>query len=146
MLSRLPIKGGTDEVLQIKIEGPLSSLDIENETLKDPVLSKVLDLTKRGWPSHVNEERFKPFSAKRQELLLSKNCICLGNRIIIPLKLQSEVLHLLHEGHPGIVRMKMLTRAYVYWPNINQNIENVIKNCIECQVLQNVPRSKDLLS
>jgi len=58
MLSRLSVNKSDDEVLQIKIEEPLFSLDIEREILKDPVLSKVLDLTKRRchMPSHINNE------------------------------------------------------------------------------------------
>lgn len=66
---------------------------------KDPILSKVLDLTKRGWPNHMNNEELKPFFARRQELSVSENCVCFGNRIVNPHKLRAEVLRLLHEGH-----------------------------------------------
>lgn len=147
MLSRLPTTEGTnDEILQIEIAEPLSNLDIARETVKDPTLSKVLDLVKRGWPSHISDETIKPFFAKRMELSISGDCVCFGNRVVIPVKLRAEVLRLLHEGHPGIVRMKMLARAYVFWPNMNQDIEEEVKRCAECQLLQNTPKSKDLMS
>lgn len=147
MLSRLPRKESTnDEILQIEIAEPLSSLNIERETLRNPILSKVLYLIKREWPNHMSDEGLKPFFAKRLELSLSRGCVCFGNRVIIPLKLRAEVLRLLHEGHLDMVRMKVLARAYVFWPNINQDIEEVVKSSTECQLLQNVPKSKDLLS
>lgn len=147
MLSRLPMKESTnDKILQIEVADPLSSLDIERETLRDSVLTKVLDLTKQGWSDHMNNEGLKLFFAKRFKLLLSRNCVCFGNRIIIPLRLRADVLRLLHEGHPGTVRMKMLARAHAFWPNMNQDVENVVESCTECQLLQNIPKSRDLLS
>ncbi|XP_029672376.1 uncharacterized protein K02A2.6-like, partial [Formica exsecta] len=45
-----------------------------------------------------------------------------------------------------MVQMKMLARSHVFWPNMNQDIEDVLKICTVCQLLQNVPRLKDLLS
>lgn len=41
--------------------------------------------------------------------------------------------------------MKMLARAHVYWPKINEHIEELIKGCSTCQITQNVPRNKDIL-
>jgi len=60
MLSRLSVNERTeDKVLQIRIEEPLFSLDIKWETLKS--FSKVSDLTKRGWLSHMNNEKLQPY-------------------------------------------------------------------------------------
>lgn len=88
MLTRLPLKKSTeDSILQITIPEPLSSLDIEVETKKDPVLSMVVSYTKRGWPTHVKDERLKPFFAKRNELSLNGNCIYYADRVVIPKKL-----------------------------------------------------------
>ena len=38
----------------------------------------------------------------------------------------------LHQGHVGIVKMKNVARSYVWWPYIDQNIENRARNCDEC--------------
>ena len=43
------------------------------------------------------------------------------------------VLRLLHEGHPGIIRMKSLTRSVVWWPGIDSAIEEAVKTCLSCQ-------------
>ncbi|KHJ86448.1 hypothetical protein OESDEN_13806 [Oesophagostomum dentatum] len=47
--------------------------------------------------------------------------------------LQELVLKQLHEGHPGMTRMKVLDRRYVNWTNINQDIEETVRNCCNFQ-------------
>jgi hypothetical protein len=34
------------------------------------------------------------------------------------------VVEELHETHPGICKMKSLTRSYVWWPNMDNDLEN----------------------
>ena len=36
-------------------------------------------------------------------------------------------------GHPGMARMKSLARSYMWWPRLDKDIENKVKNCEECQ-------------
>lgn len=37
-----------------------------------------------------------------------------------------------HRGHPGIVRMKAIARSYIYWPQIDKDIEDYVKRCSPC--------------
>lgn len=37
--------------------------------------------------------------------------------------------HLMHDQHPGITRMKLLARSYVWWPGIEQAIEKTVSPC-----------------
>ena len=39
--------------------------------------------------------------------------------MVIPEKLRDQVMQELHEGHIGMVRMKMLSRAFVWWPELD---------------------------
>lgn len=55
-----------------------------------------------------------------------------GTRVIISLQLRGPVLQELHESHPEIVKMKMLTRSYVWWPALDADAENAVKGCIVC--------------
>ena len=45
----------------------------------------------------------------------------------------------LHEGHPGMARMKALARMYVWWPGIVDDIEKTVRQCTECQLQQLTP-------
>ena len=49
------------------------------------------------------------------------------------------VLAELHSGHPGITRMKALARQLVWWPNLDRAIEELVKNCKECQQSRATP-------
>ena len=40
----------------------------------------------------------------------------------------------LHEGHPGICRMKSLARSVAWWPGIDADLERMVKDCHECQI------------
>lgn len=40
----------------------------------------------------------------------------------------------LHESHPGIVRMKGLSRSYVWWPKIDRDITEWVAGCQMCQL------------
>lgn len=55
-----------------------------------------------------------------------------GLRAVIPSKLRSRVLELVHESHIGISRMKSLARSHVRWPGIDEEIESNAKSCTAC--------------
>ena len=45
----------------------------------------------------------------------------------------------LHESHPGISRMKSLARGYVWWPGLDQQLEQQVHTCAPCQQSRNKP-------
>ena len=49
--------------------------------------------------------------------------------MIIPKKYQTDVISLLHDGHPGMSKMKSLARLHVWWPSIDKHIENHVQSC-----------------
>ena len=63
---------------------------------------------------------------------------------IIPKQLQERVLHELHTGHPGIVRMKSLARLHVWWPNLDRDITTIVQQCNDCQKSRNKPQPAPL--
>jgi hypothetical protein len=62
-----------------------------------------------------------------------------GSRVVVPTTLKGKVLELLHDGHPGVVRMKMLARQYVWWPGIDKGVKDRVKACAFCQESQKAP-------
>ena len=63
-----------------------------------------------------------------------------GTRIIIPDKKREEILKLIHEGHLGLNKCKMRAKETVYWPGMNEQLEQLILNCQICLIYS---RSKD---
>lgn len=60
----------------------------------------------------------------------------MGDRIIVPKNLRQLILERLHEAHIGITKTKMRARSIVYWPGIDNDIENYITNCRVCEKCQ----------
>ena len=58
-----------------------------------------------------------------------------GTRIVVPQNLRSELLHLAHEGHHGIMKMKTQLRTKFWWPEIEFDAEKVCRSGLECQVV-----------
>ena len=146
-LSRLPLKQkaatgnppdpGVFNVRQLNVL-PVTAKQLAAATCTDPVLGRVLRYTRAGWPQEVKEE-LKPFSNRRKELSVEEGCILWGMRVVVPTKLRKQVLSELHQGHPGVVRMKSLARSHIWWPGLDQEVEEMVKACTACQEVKNTP-------
>ena len=95
------------------------------------------------WPDEV-PTAMQPYTNKKEELTVEGNCLLWGVRVIIPPELQTKMTKLLHQTHPGIIRMKALVRSYVWWPGIDKDLENCSKGCQACQQHQNVEQKTPL--
>jgi transposase InsO family protein len=111
---------------------------LQNESAKDPVLSKVMRYAREGWPSEA-DEAVRPYKKLRDSLTTENGCLFHGSRLVIPSKLRPKVLELIHTGHFGMQRMKQLARTAVYWPRIDDDIEQEVRMCETCAEYQNRP-------
>ena len=151
-LSRLPLPEVTPEGQSVEAticnltqieKVPITSVQIRQAILKDTVLSKVLEFTQRGWPKQVDEALI-PYMNRSQQLSVEDGCLLLGPRVIIPSQLKDQVLTELHDTHPGIVRMKAIARSHVWWPQIDSDIEDMVKSCPSCLSVKQSPSSAPL--
>ena len=81
---------------------------------------------------------------RRYELSVQNGCVLWGSRVVVPPPGRAPILRLLHEGHPGISRMKALARSVVWWPGLDVELDNKVKSCTACQDTRSAP-SKSLL-
>ncbi|XP_061094922.1 uncharacterized protein K02A2.6-like [Conger conger] len=147
-LSRLPLEtvtttNGDKEPLEMftlmQIESfPVTAEIIQRQTRRDVTLSQVCTATQNGW-TNQQKSPLAPYFQRRDELTIDSGCLMWGMRIIIPTKLRARVLEELHFGHLGVVKMKALARSYVWWPGIDQQIEQLAMHCSGCQRVQNEP-------
>lgn len=66
----------------------------------------------------------------KDEITIEHNCLFWGYRIILPKSLRNMYLKEHHFSHMGILKIKSLARAYVWWPSLK--IENLAKSCLSC--------------
>ena len=145
-LSRLPLPHRvTSELAEIScfIVGQIESLPVTAERLvtytrQDPLLSKVVQFTRLGWPQVVPEEA-KPFWTRREELSVENDCLVWGICVVIPKVLRGRVQQQLHAEHCGITRMKSLARSHFWWPGVDKDIETIAQSCNACKAVKNAP-------
>ena len=146
VLSRLPLLEAPSDVplpgetvlLLDTLHGPVTAIQIKHWTDRDPLLSSVRNRILQGW--HLpNKEELRLFIGRKDELSVQDGCILWGNRVVIPQAGHAAVMRELHEGHPGICRMKSLARSVAWWPGIDADLERMVKDCHECQINRKSP-------
>ena len=120
---------------------PVTASQIGVHTNRDPLLAKVKQFVQQGWPGRVEGEStdIQPYERRQNELSLHNGCLLWGGRVIIPPQLRDRVVNELHEAHPGIVKMKVLARQYMWWPGIDAELEKKVKSCQNCQSVRQSP-------
>ncbi|XP_037560595.1 uncharacterized protein K02A2.6-like [Dermacentor silvarum] len=120
-------------------EGVVSAEELQALTAGDPVLSKVMQYTRDGWPSSSKalERSLLPFYDRRLELSLAHRLLYWGRRVVIPVNAQHRMLHMLHETHQGSSAMKSIARSAFWWPGMDHDIEQLSAGCTSC--IQNRP-------
>ena len=95
---------------------------LEEATLKDSPLIKYLG--KKLFQTYDNLTIMK---MPNGGLLIYK-----GTRVFIPTHKRTEITNILHKYHFAAAGIVSTAKAYMYWPNIIQDIETVYKQCQTC--------------
>ena len=125
----------TDAVKMIAEESTpvvLTAKEVERVSEGDPELSSVRHYIQSGDWSQCKIPHF--MCVKNELCVLGKLVLC-GTRIVIPQSLRKQVLHLAHEGHQGLVKMKGRLRTKVWWPKMDTDAKRICKSCHGCQVV-----------
>ena len=108
---------------------PVTAEDVYVSTKRDPLLRKIVKCVRENkWPKVISEE-MQPYHRKKDTLSVVKDCLMTEDRVVVPEELRQRVLKEIHVGHPGICRMKSLERSIVYWPNLDNDCELLVKKC-----------------
>ena len=142
-----PVPAEWTNLVHFLESSPVDSVNIKEHTRKDPTLSKVMRFCEIGWPTNTktfNDSDLTPYIRRRDELSLQDGCILWGSRVVVPPKLRSKLLEELHMGHSGASRMKELARSYVWWPNLDKDLEDLTTSCQDCLALRAMPPKAEL--
>ena len=88
----------------------------------------------QGLPKSIKQvsPELKPFWTFREELTLEDGLILKGTRIVVQNKQCKAILKLLHEGHLDLNKCKLRAKESVYWPGLNDQLEDLVLNCELC--------------
>ena len=146
-LSRLPLpqegrSAATETVDYLNLVEaalPICYKDIAKETERDTLLSKIKGYVLFGWPSAPSCDAEKAYFSRKQDFVVDQGCVIFKYRIVVPYALQKKILEEVHEGHLGINKMKSLSRNYIYWANLDKDIEELCKSCAACRIVRDAP-------
>lgn len=101
-----------------------------------------------GWPQTRSEcdLSIHPYWNVRHDLSVADGLVFRGIRVVIPRALRPKFLANIHEGHMGIDKCRRRARQAVYWPNLNADVETMVKSCNECLKYSNSQQREPLIS
>lgn len=87
-----------------------------------------------GWPKTRNElpEELSNYWQYQSSLSFENGLILYTKRLWIPSPLLRELLVRLHESHVGITKSIIRAQSFIWWPKINSDIEEMVKDCQKC--------------
>lgn len=127
-------KSLTESILSINVSDE-RKLELQRETEQDEVLRKIKEFCRIGWPKNKTDcpVALKHYFKLRNEIFLDDDLLFFHERIIIPSSMRRFILNKLHEPHFGVNKTQRRARDSVFWPCINNEIEQLVSQCAVCQ-------------
>ena len=102
---------------------------LQSETDKDPELQQLKeDIVKRKKCRKELTSYVRVF----KELSYINGLVLRGRKIIIPEKLQGEIIGLAHEAHFGIDKTVALIRETCWFPKMSEKVNSYVQSCKGC--------------
>ena len=107
---------------------------VRTASQKDQELQLLTQQVKLGWPKKISkvDDKIKCYWSFREDITVADDILVKGHRIIVPKDMRDYMLNQVHEGHFGMDKCKMHMSNCCYWPNVNKEIEEMIRNCPTC--------------
>ena len=143
-LSRHPVKKGEKQqeklaeeyvnfVTRHSVPKAMTLEEIARETKLDRTLQRLhAAIRVNMWDTDC----LKPYRSLQDELTIGEQGIILrGTRIVIPTSLHQRAVDIAHENHQGISKTKALLREKVWFPGIDDLVQQTMQSCIACQAV-----------
>ena len=108
--------------------------EIWQATQADDELALLKHMIMMGWPNSIKEipQVIHPYWMFCKELIIEDGLILKGSRIVIPNKKCEAILKQIHDSHLGLTKCKLHAKQVVYWPGLNDQLEQLVLNCQLC--------------
>ncbi|KII66540.1 Transposon Tf2-6 polyprotein [Thelohanellus kitauei] len=109
---------------------------IEEATRKDNILCRVSEMHSNDWNAYSKGGDLDHYYARRDQISKRGDCLLFMDRLLIPKSLRHSILRKLHDSHLGLDKTKALSRLYVWWPKIDEDIKSTIDACNSCSLMK----------
>lgn len=115
---------------EFNILSKFSTTDFGLQQEQDEVLKTVKSYVLNGWPSKQDcLEKCLIYYKFKDDFAVIDEILTYQDRIVIPENLRNKCLKDLHSGHFGLRRCKARAKETLWWPSINNHIEEKVNNC-----------------
>lgn len=127
-------KSLTEAILSINVSDERKS-ELKRATEEDETLRKIKKYCKVGWPNNKSDcpIQVRHYYKLRNDIMTENDLLFYNERIIIPTSMRQTILNKLHEPHFGITKTQKRAHDSVFWPCINNEIEQAVSKCQICQ-------------
>ena len=142
------VKGGENSICDSLSRIPaqpvkyLKLSDVQQACQADELFSTIQTALQNGWKEFGPE--LNSFKSIAKELKLQNGLLKLNNRVYLPENLRQQALQELHQGHPGIERLKRSLRKAYWWPGLSKDAETFVKECTGCRFSEKSRSSKPI--
>ena len=87
-----------------------------------------------GWPNNIKEipQVLHPYWTFHEGLTIEDGLILKGTRIVITNTKCEAILKQIHDSHLGLTKCKLHAKQAVYWPGLNDRLEQLVLNSQFC--------------
>ena len=126
-----------EECLIATIDTPEMRVSTQEEWVKaleeDQVLQQVRTYVSTGWPREKNlSPVVQPYVKVADEISIEDGVLIRADKLIPPHMLRGKIIKQAHEGHLGSTFTKRRIRESFWWPRMDVEIEEHVKNCVTC--------------
>ena len=136
------------QVFSLEVESldPMQALKVTPERLEqlqrctgqDDTLQILKTTILTGWPLQKEQApiKIREYWSYRDELTVHNGVLFKGSRVVIPQILRPEVKSRIHSSHLGVEACLRKARDTVFWPGMNAEVRDQIKQCSICNEFQ----------
>ena len=107
--------------------------EIKKAQEEDEVCQTLVRYCKEGWPDRsLIKGAARLYLTVSAELTVQDGLLLRGTRIVIPSRMQHEMLDRLHTGHQGVTKCRERARQSVWWPGLSRKLDELVNSCTEC--------------